>query len=228
MTEREEGQERFTEPLDAADPRFIGPRTDEPLPPRDRQLVRSRGPGGESADSPAVRAFRIGLPLLVLAGIAVVVLVFAVGLSPGPQEAVVGPVEAVRSAVSRRPQRVCFRGNNPCAWLTLRDGELVAFNTNGPLPQEYGRQGVGWCPTSGWFGSNATGSRYDQRGRLARGPARRGLDRFALRVDDAERLVVDFKQLTAGEPGFTTGPPQPPDGPDCQQIPFDRQADLRL
>ncbi|MDQ3274766.1 MAG: hypothetical protein M3Q39_06980, partial [Actinomycetota bacterium] len=100
MTEREKGRERFTEPLDAADPRFVGPDLDQPLPPRDRRLVRSRGPGGENPDSPAVRAFRIALPLLVLAGIAVVVLVFAVGLSPGPQEAVVGPVAAVRSAVA--------------------------------------------------------------------------------------------------------------------------------
>jgi hypothetical protein len=228
VTERENGPERFTEPLDATDPRFVGPGLDEPLPPRDRRLVRSRGPGGENLDAPAVRAFRIGLPLLVLAGIAVVVLVFSVGLSPGPQETVVGPVEVVRSAVVRRPQRVCFHDNNPCAWLTLRGGGLVAFNTNGPLPQEYGREGVGWCETSGWFGSNATGSRYDQQGRLARGPAQRGLDRFALRIDDAGRLVVDFQQLTAGEPGYTSGPPQPPDGPDCEPIPFDRRADLRL
>lgn len=173
-----------------------------------------------------MRVLRVALPLVAAAGLAAVAFVFFVGLRPGPQETVVGPEPVVRAAVAARPRRVCFNGNNPCAWVTTVGDRLVAFNTNGPLPQEYGRSGVAWCPSSGWFGANATGSRFDQQGRLVRGPAPRGLDRFAVRVDERGRVVVDFRQLTAGRREFETTETTPAAGPDCATIPFDRRADL--
>ena len=173
-----------------------------------------------------MRILRIALPLLFAAGIGVVALVFFTGLRPGPQTTVLGRESAVRSAVEDRPRRVCFNDNNPCAWITVVRERLVAFNTNGPLPQEYGRAGIGWCPSSGWFGANATGSRFDQDGTIARGPAPRGLDRFAVTVDQLGRVVVDFAQLTAGVQADQVREVREPVGPHCETIPFDRDADL--
>lgn len=213
------------EPLDAADPRFTAapPRG---ASPSQRRLVPSRGPGPDPED-PLVRRLRVALPAVFFTAVAVIGLVFFFSLQPGDQSEDVGGIDAVRSAVTQRPHRVCLNGNNPCAWLTLVDGEVVAFNTSGPLPQEYGRDGVRWCPTSGWFGANATGSRFDQRGQVARGPAPRGLDRFGIHVEDG-RVVVDFTELTAGVQRGQVVDLTPPAGPECDTIPFDRDADLVL
>jgi hypothetical protein len=213
-------------PLDADDPRFAGaalqPRTSKPR----RRLVPSAGPAGARPSSPQERVLRYALPLVFFAGLVTVAAVFFNGLRPGAQASVVGPEAAVRVAVAERPKRVCFHDNNPCAWITLVDGELRAFNTNGPLPQEYGRSGVSWCPSSGYFGANATGSRYDAHGRLVRGPAPRGLDRFELQIDDQGNVVVDWERLTTGSLGSDEA--ARPRGPDCDTIPFDRDADLEL
>ena len=135
----------------------------------------------------------------------------------------VGPADAVEGAIGERPRRVCYHDNNPCAWLTLVDGDVQAFNTNGPLGQEFGRQGVGWCPSSGWFGANATGSRWDQRGQVARGPAPRGLDRFTVTTDDEGNLVVHFASLAAGLQAWQVdGDVQEPAGLTADEVPFDR------
>lgn len=211
------------EPIDPQDPRFGAAPAGGAEPPR--RLVPGHGPLPDM-DNPRIRIIRVALPVLFFSGIAVVVFVFFSGLRAGPQSQIIGPEERVRAAVAERPRRVCFNDNNPCAWITLVGGRLTAFNTNGPLPQEYGRAGVGWCPTSGWFGANATGSRFDQEGRLARGPAPRGLDRFALRVDDTGTVHISFTELTTGKQAALAGDPRPPDGPHCSVIPFDRDADL--
>lgn len=218
----------FTEPLDAADPRFVGLDPDEAPPSRPRHLVRNVGPASAESMSRAERRLRVALPVVFLAGLVAVGGIFFGGLRAGPQTTRVGPEPVVRAAIAQRPKRVCFNDNNPCAWLTVVDDEVVAFNTSGPLPQEFGRDGVAWCPSSGWFGANATGSRYDQQGRVAQGPAPRSLDRFAVVVDDRGVLSIDWVQLTAGRRAFTITDLTPPDGPHCDTIPFDRQADLEL
>ncbi len=82
---------------------------------------------------------------------------------------------------------------------------------------------MAWCPSSGWFGANATASRSTSR---APGPRLRGLTGFAVRVDERGRVVVDFRQLTAGRRQFETTETTPAAGPDCATIPFDRRADL--
>jgi hypothetical protein len=217
----------LTEPLDATDPRFVGSAPADPAPMPIRRLVRSQGPGAQPAHR-LESVLRIGMPLVFLAGLGTVAAVFFAGLRPGSQTTTLGPEAVIRAAVADRPHRVCFNGNNPCAWITVVDDRLLAFNTNGPLPQEYGRAGIAWCPSSGYYGSNATGSRFDQQGRLVRGPAPRGLDRFALVTDAQGRLIVDWRQLNAGRRAFDTPETSPPDGPDCDTIPFDRDADLEL
>ncbi|CAN5199878.1 hypothetical protein BH23ACT9_BH23ACT9_00540 [soil metagenome] len=216
-------------PLDAFDPRFResdGTEVDDV--DRRRALVESRGPGPSQGD-PKVRILRVAVPLLFAAGIGVLVLVFLSGLNPGDTAVVVGPERDVRTAVAERPYRFCYNGNNPCAWLTIVNDQVVAFNTSGPLPQEFGRQGVGWCASSGYFGANSTGSVWDQDGRIVQGPARRSLDRFSTVVDDAGDLVVNFGSRNAGLADWQVdGDVRDPDGALCDQIPFDRDPDLVL
>jgi hypothetical protein len=218
---------RYGEPLDGADPRFDAALEAPPRPRRSpRELVPSQGPGPSPYDE-RVRILRIAVPLLALGIVVAVAAVFFIGLDPGSGVQVVGPEPAVRAAIAERPRRVCLNGLQPCAWLTVVDDELLAFNTNGPLPNEYGRLGIAWCASSGWYGSNVTGSRFDQRGHVTRGPAPRGLDRFGL-VRTRQGLGVDFFSLTAGLPADLTEQTLPPDGPHCEEIPFDRDADLEL
>ena len=169
----------------------------------------------------------MALPIVFFAALLVIGAVFFQGLQPGIQYEVLGRESAVRAAVAERPKRVCLNDNNPCAWITTVGDRLVAFNTNGPLPQDFGRDGVGWCPTSSWFGANATGSQFDQQGRVAGGPSPRGLDRFGVSVHDG-LVRVDFTVLTTGLQRGQVRGITPPQGPHCDPIPFDREADLTL
>lgn len=216
---------RHAAPLDAADPRF-DPRPGT-LRPRHRRLVESSGPGANPMD-PRVRALRVMIPVTFAAVVAGVVLVFFLGLSPRTSAQVVGPDETVRAELAERPHRVCYADAGPCAWLSLVEGEVLALSTNGPLREEFGRFGVSWCPTSGYFGSNVSGSRFDPRGHVVRGPAPRGLDRYRLTVDDGGTLRIDFRSLTTGLQAGRTDEVIPPSGPECAEIPFDRDADLDL
>lgn len=210
-------------PLDGWDPRFEAGGAGESAS-TGRRLVRSRGPG-PSPEDPHVRRLRMALPVVFFAAVLVVVAVFFAGLRPGRQYEVAGSEAGVLAQVQQRPKRVCLNDNNPCAWLTLVDGRLTAFNTNGPLPQEYGRDGIGWCASSGRFGANATGSRFDQEGRVVEGPAPRGLDRFRVEVRGGQ-VLVHFTDLTAGVQADQVRDITPARGPDCAVIPFDRNADL--
>jgi hypothetical protein len=213
-------------PLDAADPRFAGSE-EARAPEAERRLERSLGPGA-STFSPRVRLLRTGMAVVAIAGFAAIAAVFWRGLDPPTGRLVVGEESAVRAAVAERPKRVCLNDVLPCAWLTVVDDRLLAFNTAGPLREEYGRAGVTWCPTSGYYGSNSLGSRFDPLGRVVRGPAPRGLDRFDVRIDDDGEVVVDFLSLTAGLQVARVDEVLPPAGPDCDPIPFDREADLEL
>ncbi|MGI9016526.1 MAG: hypothetical protein ACR2HR_05370 [Euzebya sp.] len=214
--------------VDAFDPRFATRGSEVDDVDRQRQLVASSGPG-RNPDVRMVRILRVAVPALFAGALVAMVLVFFSGLSPGESSVVVGPASEVRQAVAERPYRYCFHGTNPCAWLTVVDQELVAFNTNGPMAEEYGRQGVGWCPSSGYFGSNSTGSRWDQDGRIVTGPSPRSLDRFTTAIDAGGNLVVRFASLTAGLANWQVdGEVSPPDGPDCDEVPFDRDPDLHL
>jgi hypothetical protein len=215
-------------PLDPFDPRYGGRGGEADDVDRQRVLVEGRGPG-RNPDDPKVRILRVAVPLLALAGLGAIIAVFFSGLSPGDSSVVIGTEEEVRREVDDRPYRYCFNGSNPCAWLSLVGGEVVAFNTNGPLAEEYGRQGVAWCATSGYYGANSTGSVWDQSGRIVSGPSPRSLDRFTTRVDPQGNLVINFAALRAGLADWQVdGDVSPPDGPMCEEIPFDRSPDLDL
>jgi hypothetical protein len=175
-----------------------------------------------------VRVLRYAVPLIALAGVLAVAVIFFVGLNPGSGTESVGQTAQLRAAVAERPRRICLNGQQPCAWLTVVDGELLALKTAGPLPSEYGRQGVKWCPSSGYFGSNNSGSRFDPAGRHVTGPAPRGLDRYRLTESAEGRLTIDFFSLTAGQRAERTDEVLPRRGPACPEIPFDRDPDLEL
>lgn len=212
-------------PIDDVDPRFTGARP-PPVRPRERALVATRGPG-PSREDPRVRLLRVALPGLFAVAVLAVAAVFMRSLAPPPGAHVVGPEREVREAVADRPYRVCRDGGLPCAWITVVDGRLLALDTSGPLREEFGRLAVAWCPSSGHFGSNVTGSRYDQAGNPVDGPAPRGLDRFTLSVRDGV-VIVDFFRRTTGRQVGRQEPTIPPEGPDCDPIPHDWDADLRL
>lgn len=214
---------RFDAPLDEVDPRF-SPAA-EPRP-HHRALVAAEGPFPDP-DSASARFARLVIPAMAAAGLLAVAIVFVAGLSPGSGIERIGDLQQVRAAVAQRPHRVCYEGAMPCAWLTIHEGDLIALNTSGPVPEEYGRAGVGWCPTSGRFGSNSTGSRYDAAGMVVAGPAPRGLDRYRLIVADGT-VSIDYFSLQTGVLARHGENLVPGSGPDCQSIPFDRDADLQL
>ena len=211
---------RFAEPLDDVDPRFAPAARARP---HERRLVASRGPYPDP-ESPSARFARLVIPAAALAGLLVVATVFTVALRPSSAVVDLGPVDAIRAAVEQRPRRACLGQGPSCAWVVLHDGDLLALNTSGPLPDEFGRQGVGWCPSSGGFGANSTGSRYDAVGNVISGPAPRGLDRFRVVVDGG-RVALDFTALTAGAPRGRANL-EPASGEPCASIPFDRTPTL--
>lgn len=218
-------EEGATEPLDPTDPRFTG-FARPPAGPRQRELVESRGPGHSPMDR-RVRIIRMAIPTIAIVGAIAVAAVFWNALTPENEAMPLGDADAVAEAVAERPLRVCRGEGPPCAWLTTVDGELVALNTSGPVHAEYGRQGVGWCPSSGYFGANSTDSRYDPAGRIVTGPANRGLDRFRLREEDDGGLVLQFSRRTAG-PRAGEADPLSRAGPACDEIPFDREPQLEV
>lgn len=196
-----------------------------------RRLVPSSGPGssaGLRGGDPKVRILRVAVPVLAAAGVLAIALVFLAGLGPGDEDLVeiVGPESPVRAAASERPRRVCLDGEGPCAWLSMADGELVALSTAAPLRGERGRADVGWCPSSGRYGSNSSGARFDALGRVVSGPALRGLDRHPVHVEDGQ-VVIDFGERRLGVQANQTDEVTPATGAPCERMPFDHPWHLR-
>jgi cytochrome b6-f complex iron-sulfur subunit len=73
---------------------------------------------------------------------------------------------------------------------------------------------VPWCPSSQWFECPCHGSRYNGVGEQRRGPAPRGLDRYAVTIEDGE-IVVDTRRRLLGPPPGTDTTDQARAGPHC-------------
>jgi cytochrome b6-f complex iron-sulfur subunit len=73
---------------------------------------------------------------------------------------------------------------------------------------------VPWCESSKWFECPCHGSRYNRWGEYQFGPAPRGLDRFALRVEEG-RVIVDTSTVVTGPSRGAGALKQPPEGPHC-------------
>jgi cytochrome b6-f complex iron-sulfur subunit len=73
---------------------------------------------------------------------------------------------------------------------------------------------VPWCETSQWWECPCHGSQYNQAGEYKLGPAPRGLDRFAVRVE-GNNLMVDTSTVIQGPPRGTDTTGQQLEGPHC-------------
>ena len=73
---------------------------------------------------------------------------------------------------------------------------------------------VPWCGSSQWFECPCHGSQYNRVGEKKAGPAPRGLDRFAVTVDDGF-VIVDSGALTNGPAIGADSTGQQAEGPHC-------------
>ncbi len=73
---------------------------------------------------------------------------------------------------------------------------------------------VPWCESSGQFECPCHGSVFNRVGEYRRGPAPRGMDRFATTVENG-LIVVDTGSITNGEPPGDETIDEPPPGPEC-------------
>jgi cytochrome b6-f complex iron-sulfur subunit len=73
---------------------------------------------------------------------------------------------------------------------------------------------VPWCEQSQWFECPCHGSKYNHAGEYQLGPAPRGLDRFAITIDNGA-VMVDTSQVILGPPRGTNTIDEPPQGPFC-------------
>lgn len=74
---------------------------------------------------------------------------------------------------------------------------------------------VPWCQTSQWFECGCHGSQYNRVGEYKGGPAPRGMDRFAMSVDNNGNFVVDTGSIISGPPQGTNTTGQEAEGPNC-------------
>jgi cytochrome b6-f complex iron-sulfur subunit len=74
---------------------------------------------------------------------------------------------------------------------------------------------VPWCTQSQWFECPCHGSKYNHAGEYQLGPAPRGLDRFAITIDQGGNVSVDTSQIILGPPRGTNTIDEPPQGPFC-------------
>jgi cytochrome b6-f complex iron-sulfur subunit len=76
---------------------------------------------------------------------------------------------------------------------------------------------VPWCVQSQWYECPCHGSKYNRAGEYQDGPAPRGMDRFAVRVQGG-LVQVDTSEIILGPPRGTDTIRQQPEGPFCVNI----------
>jgi cytochrome b6-f complex iron-sulfur subunit len=76
---------------------------------------------------------------------------------------------------------------------------------------------VPFCQQSQWFECPCHGSKYNRAGEYRDGPAPRGLDRFAVRVQN-NVVSVDTSAIVTGPPRGTDTINQEPEGPFCINV----------
>lgn len=99
------------------------------------------------------------------------------------------------------------------------DGEYAEITNGAPFMALYQKCvhlgcRVPWCESSKWFECPCHGSRYNRWGEYEFGPAPRGLDRFAITVEEG-RVIVDTSTVVTGPSRQVKVLPQPPEGPHC-------------
>lgn len=76
---------------------------------------------------------------------------------------------------------------------------------------------VPFCEQSQWFECPCHGSKYNKAGEYKDGPAPRGMDRFAVKVEEGI-VKVDTTKIVTGPPRGTDTIGQEPEGPFCVNI----------
>lgn len=71
------------------------------------------------------------------------------------------------------------------------------------------------CVSSQWFECPCHGSQYNQVGEKRGGPAPRGMDRFAMQVNDSNDFLVDTGAIIQGPPIGVNTTGQEAEGPNC-------------
>ena len=92
---------------------------------------------------------------------------------------------------------------------------LIAFVAESPHLGER----VYYCPSSGWFQSPGDGSKFDHSGFYRLGPAPRGLDRVAVRIEHGLVSVNRAQRATGPAKGLTDQ--GQPTGASCLDVPGD-------
>jgi cytochrome b6-f complex iron-sulfur subunit len=95
------------------------------------------------------------------------------------------------------------------AYLTKQNDEVVALWSRCP---HLGCR-VPWCESAGEFECPCHGTSFNRIGEHRSGPAPRGMDRFAVTIEDGQ-LVIDTGLITSGPPLGPESIDEPP-GPPC-------------
>ncbi len=119
-----------------------------------------------------------------------------------------GPVRTV--PLAEVPDEGVLEIRQMRGYLTKVDGEAVALWWRCP---HLGCK-VPWCESSGQFECPCHGSVFNRVGEYRRGPSPRGMDRFAMTVEDGV-VVVDTGSITDGDPPGGETIDEPPIGPEC-------------
>lgn len=166
---------------------------------------------------------------------------FALGslgfLYPRPGDELTGP-HALGAAAdlvdeltdTRVPIRVPAGGVSLVLWDPTREAQADTYGRDHAVLGDVGLMAlftqrcvhlgcaVPWCQTSQWWECPCHGSRYNRLGEWVKGPAPRGLDRYASSIDGDGTLIVDFGDLRSG-PARTAGSlEQPQEGPNCTDV----------
>ena len=140
--------------------------------------------------------------------IAVIVLVVVVGVGIVIGLATTGGSNPVASLEDLRAQRVVFLDGHHI-FLVYNDGEVLALSDDA---QHVGDR-VEFCESSQMFESPAHGEKFDIRGYYYGGPARRGLDRYGVRVE-GDGIYLELDESLQG-PERGEGPARDPEGRFC-------------
>lgn len=120
-------------------------------------------------------------------------------------------IPAARSFLVNVPAAMALASGQPRRVETPRAGELIALWRRCP---HLGCMVPDLCETVKRFQCRCHGSTYSILGeKLERGPAERGMDRFAVEIEDDDMVVVDTSEIVFGAPEGTLifTDPHPPD-----------------
>lgn len=129
-------------------------------------------------------------------------------LQPPASASAAGPVRAVPATAVRDKAVVEVKAAR--AYLTRHNDQVVALSWKCP---HLGCQ-VPWCESSQEFECPCHGSVFNRVGEYREGPSPRGMDRYALSVEDGV-LVIDTSTVLPGPAPGTESIDEPPVGPRC-------------